>query len=497
MNTDKSSYKNTVKSTAVFGGAQLVQMIITIIRAKTIAVLLGSHGMGINAIFQSSVAIISSFSSFGIFQSAVRDISQVYEGRDEHKLSKTATIFQRLTIVTGVFGMLICLVSCAWLSKLAFENYNYTWQFALLSLGILFSALSNGKTVFLEGTRNLTNLAKASLLGALLSLIVGFPLYYYLGVKGIVLAIVSSYVILYLTQTYFTKNVKLKKIESISLRETFDEGKPIVKLGTVLMLGMVVLTGFTYLTNIFIGRFGRIEDVGLFQGVSSISTQSIAIVISVLASDFFPRLSAVYKDTIKVKLLINQQTELVSLIITPIVVILIIFAPLIVKLLLSGEFLIVVPMLRLMSISLLARGLWLIMSYTILAKGDKKTYFIFDSLIGNGLLFLLNISAYYYWGLFGLGVSFFLGSLLIAGILFFIANKKYGISLNKHLIKRLMVLIMLVISAYLTSTMLSGWLHYIISALIIGLTFSFSFYILNREMGIGDIIKSKLKSPSK
>ena len=219
MVNNNSSYKSMVKSTAVFGGAQIIQMLIIILRAKFIAVFLGSEGMGLNAIFQSTIAVISSFSCFGIFQSAVRDISQSYESGDGNKLSRTTAIFERLVWLAGGLGLMVCLLGSYWLSKLAFSNQDFTWYFALLSIAVFFMALSNGKTVFLQGTRNLAYLAKASILAAALSLALSIPLFYFFGSIGIVISIISSSLFLYLSQLYYSRKIKLEKIKTIKLNQ--------------------------------------------------------------------------------------------------------------------------------------------------------------------------------------------------------------------------------------------------------------------------------------
>ncbi len=491
MDSQRSSYKSMVKSTAVFGGAQVVQMLIVILRAKFIAVFLGSEGMGINAIFQSTIAVIASFSCFGIFQSAVRDISQAHEKGDVTQLSFISAIFSKLVWTAGVIGLFICVLGAYWLSELSFNNEDFTLYFVLLSVSLLFTALSNGKMVLLQGTRNLNYLAKASIIGAVVSLAVGIPMFYFLGTLGIVLSIISSSLALYLTQLYYSRKISLVKIDNLKWNQIIEHGSPIVKLGIVLMISTVMITLFTYFTNIYISRFGKIEDVGLFQGVSSITNQSIAIVIAVLASDFFPRLSAIYQDRIKVKTMVNEQLELVSLIIAPIIVVLIVFSKIIITVLLSNDFLVVVPMLRWMSLSLLARGVWLTMSYIILANGDKKTYFLYDALIGNGLLFIFNIISYNFWGLQGLGVSFLAGSIVVSSVLFVIVKAKYEFSFTNSFMKILATLVIMVIFSYLIIYFFDGWIKYGLSALIMGLTITFSFIILNKRIGILQMLKSR------
>ena len=485
------SYKSIVKSMAVFGGAQIVQMVVTIFRSKFIAVFLGSQGMGLNAIFQSSISVITTFSSFGIFQSAVRDISQAHEVDDQKKLNRTVVIFSKIVLLTGLLGMIICFLGSPLLSKFAFNSFDNTWYFALISISFLFTALANGKITILQGTRNINYLARSSMIGAILSLATSIPLFIYFGVTGIVISIISSSIIIYLTQSYFTKKVYAKKSETLHIGEIISEGKPIVKLGSVLMFSTLMIAVFTYLTNIFIGRYGRIEDIGLFQSVSAIIMQSIAIVNTVMASDFFPRLSAIYQDKIKVKNLVNHQAEMISLIIAPIIILLLTFTPLIVKLLLSDSFLIVVPMLRLMALSLLIRGIWLTLVYIILARGDRKIYFMYDAFIGNGLLFLLNILAYYFWGLQGLGYSFLAGTIIISTILYVVVKVKYDFSFNSEFVKLFFFLIFLSLSSFATMLFLNGWIQYVLSSLIILVMLSFSILVLNKRIGFFQMIKSK------
>ncbi|WGQ12736.1 oligosaccharide flippase family protein [Sphingobacterium faecium] len=487
------SYKKTLRSTVIFGGAQAVQMLITIVRAKIIAVLFGSHGMGINAIFQSTVSIINGFSSFGIFQSGVRDISREFENGDKTKLTIISFVFKRMVVLSALLGMLVCIVGAFWFSKMAFQNLDYSVHFLILSIGVFFNALSNGETVLLQGTRNLTGLAKASLIGALTSLLFSVPLFYYFGVLGIAIAITCSSLILFFSQFYCSRKIKVNKEIKVTFKESIDLATPILKLGTILMIGTVILTGFTYLTNIFIGRFGKIEDVGFFQGISSITTQSIAIIISILASDFFPRLSAVFFDREKVKDTVNQQCELVSIIITPITVILIVFAPIVVKLLLSTEFLIMVPMLRLLALSLLFKGIWLIMSYVILANGDKKSYLIYDSIIGNGLLFVCNILAYRFWGLEGLALSSFIASVTISIILTIVVKIKYKFFFNKGFLRILFVLILLVVLTFLNVSILSRWPQYCVSFFLLFLSLGYSLFILNKSVNFIDKVMIFLK----
>ena len=112
-------------------------------------------------------------------------------------------------------------------------------------------------------------------------------------------------------------------------------------LGSMLVLASVVHTAIAYLTNLFIRNYGDLADVGFYQAGMAITTISIDMVYNAMAGDFYPRLSAVCNDRNKSNDLINQQAEVATLVCTPILVCMIAFVPLLIRLFLSSEFLII------------------------------------------------------------------------------------------------------------------------------------------------------------
>jgi O-antigen/teichoic acid export membrane protein len=490
LEEEKTTYHSLFKSNLVLGGAQLIQMLITILRSKFIAVFFGSTGMGINAILQSTITTISNLSSFGIFQSAVRDISKAHESSDWEELSRKKKVFEKLVILIGAVGSSICLFFAPFFSKFIFGDNQQTWLFIILSPSIFFMALANGKAVVFQGTRNLNHLVKASLSGAFFSLIICIPLYYFYGKNGIALSIVFGYFLLYLARLYYSRKIRFVEIKSIVFKDFIEQSKPIIKLGTLLMLSSTLVTFFSYLTIILIGKIGTIEDVGFFQGASSLSTQSIIIVISILASDFFPRLSAISHNNEKSNQIVNQQIELVTLVIGPIMMLIIGYTPLIVSLILSDDFLPIVPMLRFMAASLLFKGVWLTMSYVILANGDRKGYFIFDVLVANGFSFLLNVLFYIFWGLNGLGISFFIGSLLVSFALYLKVRFSYRIKLTRAYFNLLLTFkIICLITFVFVLFMNTRWFNFFMPVILF-ITFAYSYIALNKKIGLTSKIRS-------
>lgn len=76
MEETKSSYRQIFKATGLFGGVQVLIILITLVRSKFAAIMLGTTGFGIN-LLNSPIALITTITGLGISYSAVRDISEL------------------------------------------------------------------------------------------------------------------------------------------------------------------------------------------------------------------------------------------------------------------------------------------------------------------------------------------------------------------------------------------------------------------------------------
>ncbi len=71
-----NGYKSLLKATIVMSGAQIIEALMSIVRAKVIALLLGPIGIGLNSIFLITLNTLYQVTSVGLPQSAIRDIAQ-------------------------------------------------------------------------------------------------------------------------------------------------------------------------------------------------------------------------------------------------------------------------------------------------------------------------------------------------------------------------------------------------------------------------------------
>ena len=142
MSEKQSSYRQIMKATSLFGGVQVFNILITIIRTKFVAILLGPTGMGITGLLNVTISLISKLTNFGLGTSAIKNISAAYGSDDIERVSKVATILKRWVWITGLLGAFITLVFLSWLSDLTFVNSAYTSAFIWISIILLLNTLS-------------------------------------------------------------------------------------------------------------------------------------------------------------------------------------------------------------------------------------------------------------------------------------------------------------------------------------------------------------------
>lgn len=481
MQEKSSIYRSIAKGTAIFGGVQFFNILINLVRGKLVAVLLGPEGMGISSLLTVSTNTIQQFSSLGLNLSAVKEIASAKDKENPDYLSFIIVVTRRLLCITASLGALFSICFCSSLSYWTFGSDDYKWHFLFLSIVIFFMTLSNGELAILQGMHEIKKLAYASIIGSSVGLFVGIPLYYFYGYNGIVPAMIVLSLVTYVFYHYNARRV-ISLTVSFSWKQISSLAQKMIVLGIVMMIATLLGTFTNYILNTFIGHYGSLGDVGLYQAANSITNQYVGLVFTAMSLDFFPRLSAISSDNNKVRELVNQQLEIVILIIAPIAIILIITAPLLIKLLLTDDFISLVPVIRWMGLGIFFKAISFPMGYISFSKGDKKTFLWLEGIWGNILILSLNILFYYNWGIIGIGISFVLSYLIINFTYIYVTNKLYSFRCNATTFFLILLFLFLLIIAFTCSFIHNSLYAYTLMTIILLLTSCYSLYELNRRL---------------
>ena len=488
---ETSSYRSIFKATTLFGGVQVWKILISIIQTKFVALVLGPTGMGIKGMYSSATNLIQSITAMGLSNSAVRDVSEANGNGDAMKVSRTVAVLRKLVWFTGLLGMVSVFVLSPVLSKTTFGDYSYTIPFIILSVTLLLSQLTTGQNVILQGTRKLKYLAKAGMIGSVISLIVTVPFYYFWGIKGIVPTMVLEAISLLIIAYYYASKVKTMPI-NITLKEAVKEGKGMMTLGLVMTYNSMLVLGCMYVFRVFITRTGGISDVGLYTAGAAVVNSYVGLIFSAMTTDYYPRLAAVCHDDEKCKRIVNQQIEMAMLVIAPALMLFLMLAPGAVIFLYSDKFLPIVGFMKWAALGVFFKTISWAISYQIVAKGDKKAYASNETLsciIG----LALNIAAYYEWGITGVGISILIGYVIYLIIVYCVAYKKYNYSLSGDVIRLGLVLFACLVMIFLMQYLWETVSSYLLSMIVLMVGCYYSYRELDKRINIKDTILQTIK----
>lgn len=434
MKDDSSSYRSILKAISLFGGVQIFNILIAVVKSKLVAILIGPTGMGIYGLLTSTTQLISNSTNFGLQTSSVRNISESVEKNDSKGISLTISVLNNLLWITGFFGLIITLVLSPYLSFVCFKNYGYTLSFIFLSATILFTQLNGGQNSILQGTRNWKFLAKSNLYGSFFGLLFSLPFYYYFRLEGIVPAIVIASIFSLIFSWVYSRRIDYEQLR-LKFRDVFTHGKSMIILGLALSSSGLITLLVSYIIRIFIGRCGSLADVGLYNAGFTIINTYVGMVLTAMSTDYFPRLAGVSSDNEKCSELINKQTQVVLLLLTPLLLFFFLFSGFILQLLYSDKFLPVSNMVKWAAFGMFFRALSWCVSFVFPAKGESKLFFI-NELVSNAFNLLFSLSGYYLYGLNGLGYAFLATYVVYTIQCFFVSRYKYGFGYEKRIIKQ-------------------------------------------------------------
>jgi O-antigen/teichoic acid export membrane protein len=485
-----NSYKSIAKANALFGGVQVFNILIGIIRSKIVAVLLGPEGIGIVGLLQSTVDLVKSFTNMGLQTSAVRDVTLATETGDMNRVAVVKEVVSKWVWLTGLLGTAVMFLFSPKLSEWAFGNDDYSIHLKILSVVLLINQLTVGFNVVLQGSRQLKTLASTNMIGGVLGLLINVPIYYIWGIDGavavLILAAISSNVLAW----YGVRKMKIQRVR-LSLSEIWHSGNQMVKMGFLIGLTGLFDMVSVYVLKAYVQSIGGLVDVGLYTAGFGLVTSYMGLIFGAIGTDYYPRLTSVSNSEKDYNDVINKQFELMILVLMPLVLFFVMFSPLILQILYSDKFVPAFWMINWVAVGMIFRALSWCPGFMYLAKNDSKLYFaIYVFEFTKSLL--VYIGGYYFGGLSGLGVAFLINYVTSSALTIIITRVKYNVRLTPTSY-RLTAMATLLAAITLVAVSWESPLRYAVFVVLLSATTAYSAYQLNKKMGIVEMIKGRWK----
>ncbi|MGH7950336.1 MAG: O-antigen translocase [Limisphaerales bacterium] len=405
-----SSHRRIFKSTALIGGTQIINMGIGIVRTKVLALLLGPAGMGLAGLYMTATGLIGSVAGLGLNASGVRQIADAAGTNDETRIARTIITLRRVSLISGVLGMLLVLALAPVLSRTTFGDDKHIFGIALMSLTLLFGGISAGQSALLQGLRRLRELAKSQVLGTAFGAIVSMGLVWWLREQGIVPFLVAISAFGILLSWWFARRVPVRSVV-VTWRETLAESRSLLAMGIAFTTAALIASGTAYFTRVLVQHELGMVAVGIYTATWTLSSYYVGFVLGAMGTDFMPRLTAVANDHATINQLVNEQTEMGVLIAVPGVLATLTLAPWVMRIFYSGAFVQGADVVRWQILGVFLRVVCWPMGYVLIAKGKSILLTLTELAFGvvNVGSILLCIKL---WSLEGVGISFALSYLV-------------------------------------------------------------------------------------
>lgn len=493
MSGNSAGYRKIFKGTAVFGGVQVFQIFISLVRGKIVALFLGPEGMGISGLYTSSLAMLITVAGLGCNLSAVRYISILEKNSEEY--FKQINITKMIFLGVALFGVALTLAFAIPLSSFTFGNRDHVLAYVFLTLYVFFSLYSQGQTAILQAMQELRAIAVGNILPSFIVLLAAVPIYYFLKLKAIVPVLILTPLV---STIYLQTAIHLKLGESVltkikpSGEEIIRTTKEFISFGIVTLLVALFGNLTTYLLNAFISRTGSFSDIGLYNAGTSITNQYIGLVFTAISVDYFPRLTSACNDRDKMNETINSQGEILILLSLPILSVMMVTAPICIKILLSDEFWVINSFIRIVAYGMIFKIAAYCFSYVTPAKGDKKMFFFLEGLVFSFLPLLLYCLGYKFYGLKGLSISSCVVYIVYFCVVTLYTRMRYGVVASKKFLALIMVAALLLTALLILTAVLKQNVMTILAGVLLAtLVCIFSLIELNKRMRVLDLIKAK------
>jgi len=323
-------------------------------------------------------------------------------------------------------------------------------------------------------------------------LIITIPLYYVWGIKAIPFVIVVASVLELRFSLYYSKKVTFERREMT--KDVFKtKSNEMLSLGLSLSVVGIVNALTAYFLKIYISNSGGVEGVGLSNAAYTIANSYVGMVLTSMGTDYIPRLSAASNDIELIKELINKQISLLLILVLPLVTVFMLFIKPLMILLYSSKFLPIIGMMEWVMIGMVFRTVSWCISYSFVARGDAKVFFVNESITAMYSL-LFSVIGYHFLGFEGLGMAFALSYVLYTIQLTALCRRRIGFRMSKEVIVLLFKSIVCAFVIFFICRLIQNtiWKYVIGNSVMIVICFIY-YKELSKRMDIKAMLRSIIK----
>lgn len=432
-----------LKIIGIFSGAEAIKILCAILKTKIVAIWLGAVGVGLFGIFSNAIDTLSILTGLGLRQSGVREVSK--NRNTLEKLSHISAHLRSWSLLAGLAGALILSFFSPVLSYWFFGSVAHWWQFMIIAATLLLQSLSDGEMAIMQGTDRFKYIARSSAIGSVIGLALSIPMFRWLDESVSIPLSFVAYSVAIAGALWFSRDRKIP----VRLAHTYElkETSPMVKLGGFIAVATFATNFAQMIFLSWLNRENSTEIVGYYQAGNTLVVRYSSIIFTAVGLEFYPRISACSHSPHRLTTFVSHEIGLLLKIFTPMIIAFILMRRWIVELLYTSQFEVILPFITVAIGSLILRAISSCMAFTIIARGDGKTYLWTES-IDASIGVTLNILLFKSMGFIGLGIAQVLWYAIYLMMISFVYFFRYRLSLT-HKVTVGILLSTLIVSTFI------------------------------------------------
>lgn len=368
--------------TSLNAGVVGIRLVIALFIQRLIASMLGASGVAIIGQLQSSIQLMTSVGSFGIFNGVVKYVSEFKEDKEQlQKLFSTTFVF---TSIITVVSSLSFLIFSKQLSNYLFDSENFAYLIKIMAVAIPFISLSRIFNGVINGLSEYKKYAKIELVSYLISSALTVLFLFQFHLNGVLISIAIAPVIKLGILLYIFYKTLIEYVQFKELKFKLFMSKELLAF-TLMSFFSTVLSSFIEIDiRTMITDRITLDDAGIWTGMTNISKNYMVFSNSILTLYVLPKFASIYKRTDFYKELLSIYKTLLPLFGMGMLLVYL-FRDYVI-LLIYPEFYEMSPLFKWQLIGDFVRLASIVLSYQLVAKRMVKS-FVFTELLSLGLFY--------------------------------------------------------------------------------------------------------------
>jgi O-antigen/teichoic acid export membrane protein len=376
-----NSYRAILRSSSIMGAASVVNILSGLVRMKLAAVLLGPAGIGLIGLFQSLMGTASTLAALGFGTVGTRQIAEAHAHGDRVDVAAARRALFWGTLGLSLFGAGAFFMLREVMAAKIMADPPRAAEIGWLALGVLLTVGAGSQVALLNGLRRIGDLARVQIGAGVLGTVIGVAVLLSWRESGVVAFILGAPLAAFVLGHWYV--ARLPGIEGgpTPLRDLARQWGTMARLGAAFMIsGLAVAAGYLVVRGLVQRELG-LEALGQFQAAWAIAMTYITFVLGAMATDYYPRLTAVIQDHAATIRLVNEQTEVALLLAGPVLIAMLALAPWIIRLLYTAEFAVAADILRWQVLGDILKVMSWPLGFVLMAAGRGKTYLFTESTV--------------------------------------------------------------------------------------------------------------------